>query len=336
MRNAFSIFVLTTLFVVLGGVESCAKPENDFPDLSTEDAVLVPDTTVIFFPPQADPQQPEIDLDGKLTVTPYAEMNYRHQSAAVYGDYAFLVLEGRSAIRMFDMVRKTRVYTLSLTGGDRSVYHSNQCTFGVERYEPSDTFPLLYISQRVKSGKRCFTEVFRIVPLYNADSTALLAFRTELVQEIFFPPMSEANSMGNVNCVIDGTTGWMYTYSRNNNSGDRNYQQCKISRFAIPDIHQKEVFLEDSDIESSFLIDTKASNMQGGCIMNGKLYIGQGYPNANYVYLNVVDLREERLVKRYDLLAKGVDWEPEGCFQYDGNVMLSYTSGISRIIEEEE
>lgn len=70
--------------------------------------------------------------------------------------------------------------------------------------------------------------------------------------------------------------------------------------------------------------------------MNGKLYIGQGYPNANYVYLNVVDLREERLVKRYDLLAKGVDWEPEGCFQYDGNVMLSYTGGISRIIEEEE
>ena len=52
------------------------------------------------------------------------------------------------------------------------------------------------------------------------------------------------------------------------------------------------------------------------------------------MYLNVVDLREERLVKRYDLLAQGVDWEPEGCFYYDGNVMLAHTDAICRIEEE--
>ena len=82
------------------------------------------------------------------------------------------------------------------------------------------------------------------------------------------------------------------------------------------------------------MIDAKASNMQGGCIVDGRLYIAQGYPAKQYVYLNVVDLREKRLVKRYDLLANGVDWEPEGCFYYDGNVMLAHTYAICRIEEE--
>ena len=84
------------------------------------------------------------------------------------------------------------------------------------------------------------------------------------------------------------------------------------------------------------MIDAKAGNMQGGCIVGDRLYIGQGYPYANYVYLNVVDLREEKLVRRYDLLAKGVNWEPEGCIYYDGDLMITYTTGISRIVEEDE
>lgn len=75
--------------------------------------------------------------------------------------------------------------------------------------------------------------------------------------------------------------------------------------------------------------------LEGGCIVDGRLYIGQGYPAIKYVYLKVVELREERLVKQYDLLANGVDWEPEGCFYYDGSEMLAHTGAICRIKEEE-
>lgn len=315
---------------------SCDKAEYDMLEPKLEPESSSPDTVAIYVKPSEDPKMEPVDLGGKVTVTPYADLGYLHQSAAVYGDYAFFVRIGRTAIRLFDMTRKTRIYTLSMGDRNHTVYHCNQSTFGVDKYAPEDYFPLLYISQRSRSEQRCFTEVFRIIPLFSADSTALLAFRTELIQEIFFPPMSKENSMGNVNCAIDAKTGWMYTYSRNNYAVDGNYRQCKISRFAIPDIHQRQVLLEDSDIESSFMIDVSAVNMQGGCIVDGRLYIGQGYPAAQYVYLNVVDLREERLVKRYDLLANGVDWEPEGCFFYDGSVMLSHKDAISRIEEVEE
>ena len=331
--------LLAVLLIFLGGAVSCAKDE-DFVEI-IEAPEYVPDTTtVVYYRPADDPRRPEptpVDLDGNLTIIPFTELSVNHQSAAVYGDYLFLVMTKRQSIHLFDLARKRRVYALrSNSVTDSNIYHCNQSTFGTQRYDPSDFFPLLYISQRVRSEKRCFTEVFRIVPLFNSDSTALVSFRTELVQEIFFPPMSRENSMGNVNCVIDARTGKMYTYSRNNTITDDNYMQCKISRFSIPDIHEDKVVLEDSDIESSFMIDIGANNMQGACIVDSRLYIGQGSPSFKYIYLNVVDLREERLVKRYDLLAKGVDWEPEGCYYYDGNVMLSYTKGISRIVEEDE
>lgn len=313
---------------------SCVKGEIEIVVPEPEEVLSPPDTVSVFVEPGNDPKLPEPDLDGKLTFIPFADLAFEHQSAAVYDKYAFFVRNGRGTIRLFDMVRKSKIYTLSLSGGDLSIFHSNQSTFGIEKYDPSDFFPLLYISQRARSEKRCFTEVFRIIPLFDADST-LLAFRADLVQEIFFPPMTEQNSLGNVNSVIDGKTGWLYTYSRNNNSTDSNYGQCKISRFAIPDVHQKEVYLEDADIESSFMIDAKATNMQGGCIVDDRLYIGQGYPATGSMYLNVVDLRIQKLVKRYDLISKGIDWEPEGCFYYDGSVMLTHTDAICRVEEEE-
>lgn len=331
IARLFSPFL--ALFV--GTAFSCDKAEfiGDGPVLDPESSYL--DTVAIFVKPSDDPMLEPVNLDGAVTVTQYAELVYEHQSAAVYGDYAIFVKGGKQSMRLFDLARKTRIATVNLKKEDASIYHCNQSTFGVEKYEPGDYFPLLYISQRSLSEKRCLTEVFRIIPLFNADSTALVTFRTELVQEIYFPSLSKENSMGNVNCVIDPSGRWMYTYSRNNNPVDGNYLQCKISRFAIPDIHQREVVLEDADIESSFMIDTKASYMQGGCIVGGRLYIGQGYPAKKYVCLNVVDLREERLVKQYDLLASGVDWEPEGCFYYDGSVMLAHTGAICRIEEEE-
>ena len=333
--GTLSILLLPLYLVV--STASCVKDVEEVIDI-VKDPECNPDTTtIVYYRPADDPKQPEptpVDLEGKMTVTPYADLGYKHQSAAVYGNYAFFVRDGRSGIRLQDLAAKRRIYTYSMKGENIKIYHCNQSTFGTEKYEPEDYFPLLYISQRVVRENRCMTEVYRIIPLFNADSTALLAFRTELVQEIFFPPMSRENSMGNVNCVIDPVTGKMYTYSRNNAAQDDNYQRCKISRFSVPDIYQRTVVLEDADIESSFLIDTKAVNMQGGCIVDGRLYIGQGYPPLE-IFLNVVDLQEEKLVRRYNLVNRGVNWEPEGCFFYDGNVMLAYTAGISRIIEEE-
>ena len=126
----------------------------------------------------------------------------------------------------------------------------------------------------------------------------------------------------------------MYTYSRNNNKQDNNYLTCKISCFKIPDIHQKEVYLENEDIIDSYILPCSAFNMQGGCIKNGKLYIGQGYLSVGYIYLNVVDLVHRQLEKRVDLLQHGFTEEPEGCLWDDGSLMISTVGGNIWRIEE--
>lgn len=333
IARLFQKVLPVTVFALTSVAFSCAKDNSFFPQ---PEMVFEPDTSVVMISNRdLEGKNDRVDLNGIVTISEFAPLDNKHQSAAVYGDYAFFVTECRKLFCLYDMTRKAPVYKLVQKGEDDKIYHCNQSTFGIQKYYPEDSFPLLYISQRAPSDNRCLTEVFRIIPFYSADSTALVGFHVEMVQKIFFPAMTQENSMGNVNSVIDPDSGWMYTYSRNKNVSDSNYLQCKISKFAVPDIYEPVVFLEDSDIQSSFMIDAKALNMQGGCIANGLLYIGQGYPLAGYVYLNVIDLASEKLVKQYDLLGQGVDWEPQGCFYYDGNVMLSHTGAICSIVEKD-
>jgi len=221
------------------------------------------------------------------------------------------------------------VYNMKMA--NKNTYHCNQSTFGIELFEPSDPFPLLYISQRALSDQRCFIEVYRIKTVYDDVTSEYKSFSVEKVQTVFLPAMKYENSLGNANCVIDPEDGFMYTYSRNNNTAEDNYKKCKISKFAIPDIHNEVVYLEDKDILSSFMIDCSALNMQGGCINDGILYIGQGFPAVGYVFLNVVDLANRALLARIDLQKYQVNWEPEGCFFFDNSVMLAHTDAINRI-----
>ena len=327
----------TVLPICVLNAYSCEKSDPFFisPALNQDPSAL--DTTIVYFKPWEDPIEQNSKKDDALYArfSKYADLDFKHQSAAVYNDYVFFVERCRMSICLYDLSQKAKVYTASFKPvGNSGIYHCNQSTFGIVKYDSSDSFPLLYVSQRPKSGTRCFVEVLRIHPKFNEDTTAIVSFKVELVQEIYFPQMTKENSLGNVNCVIDVKKGKMYTYSRNNRSGDDNYLQCKISQFSIPDFRKQQVVLEDSDIESSFMIDSFAENMQGACLVDDFIYIAQGYPSANYVYLNVVDLQQQRLVKRYDLLESGVDWEPVGCFFYDGSIMLSHTGAICRIESE--
>lgn len=273
-------------------------------------------------------------VDDGYGISYYAESGITHQSASVHDDYLFFVSGGRSVISLYDMKTKNFLCSLNLNGGKWNVYHSNQASFGVDYYTSDDYFPLLYISQFLNEDNRCFTEVFRIIPSRDDNSMDISSFDAKLVQKIYYPVMSESNSLGNVNTVIDQENRLMYTYSRNNNQQDYNYGTCKISCFEIPDVHQKEVYLEDEDMIDSYMLPCSAINMQGGCIKNGKLYIGQGYYSAGYIYLNVVDLVSRQLEQRVNFMARGFFEEPEGCFWYDGNLMISTANGNIWRIEE--
>lgn len=282
----------------------------------------------------------ENNSNGDFFFSLYANNSCSNQSAAVYGDYLFLVTKFRGKVHMYSLKGKRLLCTCSMTamgelndsGGD--IYHCNQTSFGVDYYDDSDPFPVLYISQRARGDKRCFTEVFRIITNKSDHDTGYSSFKLQLVQIIYFPPQSESNSLGNVNTVIDRANHLLYTYSRNNNRSDRNYRQCKISCFTIPDVHQPEVYLEDSDIKTSFMINCSAYYMQGACIEGKYLYIARGATGVGYIDINIIDLEENTLETQLNLLGKGYRWEPEGCFYYNGHLMIATSKKIFELYHE--
>ena len=271
---------------------------------------------------------------GNITVSKFTSFDIRHQSAASYGDYVFFISKGRSNIILYDLKSKNIVYDLKMKREDESVYHCNQSCFGKNKYDEEDPFPLLYISQRSQSDQRCFIEVFRILPVWDRRERSYTSFTVSLVQTIYLPAMSYDNSLGNANCIIDPSNDIMYTYSRNNDPSADNYRRCRISSFDIPDEKTNRVVLSNQDIQSSFELDCDAYTMQGGCVQDGYMYISQGYYNAGFIYLNIIDVKNGLLVYRIDLISLGVLWEPEGVFSYNNRVMVSHTSGIS-VIEKQ-
>lgn len=280
------------------------------------------------------------DIKCFAGVSLYANNSKGNQSSASYGDYLVLVPKSRGYLHLYNLRTKKLLYSLKMTANTEKdykgvdLYHCNQTTFGPDFYEPNDPFPLLYISQRAREDRRCILEVYRLLPIRWDEEGDYSSMGAQLVQTIYFPAMTAENSLGNVNCAIDIKNRLMYTYSRNNVKADTNYRECKVSCFEIPDFRKDVVYLDDDDIKSSFMLGCSALNMQGGCVKDGRLYIGQGYKSAGYIYLNVVDLKSEKLLERIDMLAKGVEWEPEGCFLYNGNIMMSTGSNIWQLIFE--
>ncbi len=256
-----------------------------------------------------------------------------HQSAACYGDYAFLISNKMINVRVFNMRNNTRIFDLKDQAplGTGTIYHCNQACFGTQKYSEEDYFPLLYISQHQNKNNRSFIQVFRVLPTSAGSGQEFTAFTFDKIQTIYFPILTDDNSLGNVNAVIDTDNHYIYTYSRNNNSTAENYGKCKISKFNLPNALESTSFtLSDSDILDSYFIPTQAFNMQGGAYHNGLLYIGRGSPAAKYVELHVVDLANKRLWFSVDLLNNGFRWEPEGAYFYKDDLYIGASSRIFR------
>lgn len=308
-----------------GGSETDdASPTDD--DLENKNDTIAENSTSA---PDGDHLEEDVD-DGKtsFSIERFASNSKYHQSAASYGDYAFLVTDRHTHFYMYNLKTKSLIYDLTYpsgTGKDflgQTLYHCNQSTFGSQIYEDGDPFPLLYISQHAKADKRYFVEAYRILPVWDDEKGEYTSFEVELVQTIYFPSMTNENALGNINMAIDTETNEMYTYSRNNNSGQDNSGKCMISCFDLPDVHESEVYLNDSDIKSSFYLGCTAVYMQGGCIHDRTLYIAQGAKSVGYIYLNIVDLNSQQLETRLNLLNAGFTWEPEGCFIFDEDILL--------------
>lgn len=277
----------------------------------------------------------ELEQDSTHALfTLFAKNGMGAQSAAAYGDYLVLVSNHVEKVWLYNLKKKKLACVRSLTPkkefrGKVDIFHANNSSFGVSKYAETDFFPLLYVSHRENNEMRGVLEVYRIEPYRRKeDSTDYDSIGVNLVQTVYYPPMTDGNALGSPWTVIDREGNCMYAYSRNNRSKSPNKGVCRISKFDIPDLMRGEkVYLNDADILDSYEIDYKAPLSQGACIHQGMLYIAQGVsPKNSPVWLRVVNLRRKQLIKSYDLKAAGFPTEPEGCFIYKNKLMLATVS----------
>lgn len=257
------------------------------------------------------------------------------QSAACYGDYLVFVSKLVSRMTLYNLHSKKILHRLNLKPlmelrGKTDIFHANNSSFGTQKFKESDLFPLLYVSHRENNDKRGVLQVYRITPLKRHKDTADYdSLNVSLVQTIFYPPMTDENALGSPWTAIDKENNCMYTYSRNNRGKGDNRGICRISKFKIPSVGEaNEVFLNDEDILESYEVDFMAPLSQGACINNGMMYIAQGVSPKKYLWLRIIDLSQRKLVKSINLKNIGFPVEPEGCFIYDNQLMIS-TAGKS-------
>ena len=263
-------------------------------------------------------QGERIKFDNIYSWKPFASNSWTSlQSAACYGDYLVEVKDGLSQIGVYDLKNKQQVASCVPTEQttNTGLYHCNSCSFSNLFYDEDDTFPILYIAERNNSQRRCFFMGYRLQLLEGE-------LKATHVHTIYLPPMTDVNCLGNANVAFDIQGGYMYTYSRNNNSTAANYNDCVISKFEIPTNISSNIILEDSDILDSYSVGISAVDMQDGFIRNGKLYIGQGYAGHGFIYIQVIDLVQRQRVSVVDLYSSGWTGEPESIFYYNKHLMM--------------
>ncbi|MBQ4034050.1 MAG: hypothetical protein II623_01175 [Paludibacteraceae bacterium] len=265
----------------------------------------------------------------------YANNSKGNQSAAAYGKYLFLVKDKLASVAVYNIEKKSVSCIYSMTprndmNGKQTVFHCNQSSFGVEKFIETDSFPLLYVSQRNRSAAEgAMLSVFRVKPEFIEGE--MVSFSLEEVQTIYFPVMSDSNCLGNPNVAIDTAKQVMYVYSRNNRKEALNRHKAKLTTFKIPTLRDREgnvvreVRLSDADILSSFSSDFSMVNAQGACAKSGMLYIAQVYSDSLHkrgAVLHKIDMDTQKHTT-LDLSSLGFKGEIEGCWAYNGNLMFS-------------
>lgn len=261
--------------------------------------------------------------------TLYEKNGLRAQSGACHGDYLVTVAKFEAKFGLYNLKAKKllNVYQCEPKmemNGKSDVYHANNSSFGTQKFTETDPFPLLYVSNRVNNVGRGVLDVYRLLPMKSEGAGDYDSLAVRQVQTIYYPMATDENALGSPWTVIDQENNSMYTYSRNNRGKASNRGICRISKFRIPSLSEgSEVYLNDKDVLESYEVDFKAPTAQGACIHHGKMYIAQGTSPKNFIWLRVIDLQQNRLVKTYDLKEAGFPTEPEGCYIYDGHLMLS-------------
>lgn len=192
--------------------------------------------------------------------------------------------------------------------------HNNGVSFGPERYDPDDQFPLIYAS--VMFGARD-VYVYRLTVNNGVYSITK-------VQTIHLLPVSVYNDI-NPTCFID-KRGFLYSEGEILNDTSNGM----YIKYRLPSISEgSDVQLTTDDVLDHFVLPVSdpfggitSGGEQDGTIIGNKLYQVFGFSNSSWI--NCIDLDKKGIISSVSFQQLTLDSEPEAVFPYSDMLGVSF------------
>ena len=217
-------------------------------------------------------------------------------------------------LSIYDIDTKTHIANISMTSVE--TYHCNNISFGSEKYDSDDLFPLLYISMENSTERKALA--YRIQ--YAND-----AYSATLVQTITFPALSD-DGIYYPNCAVDAVNNLMCIIGYTENSfikSDTN--KIKIVVYNLPLLSEGNVQLSYADklktASVSSLTATQGALFSGDRIV--QLYGNGSQPDTN-TFLGQVSITSNVFTTLINLKNIGLTVEPEAIFTYNRNMYIVF------------
>jgi len=273
--------------------------------------------------PQAFAQK--ADYLGQLQGENHKQKGHSYQGMDVYGNYLVSLQDkGIATIYKLSGRNYSKVGQFHLATYD-PVNHANVLTFGCEKFDRKDPFPLAYVSQchrKPYKGLKDLLFVERIAPDMQSST---------LVQTIFYDDRNKDFGYA-LQWVIDQPNKMLYGYGNTVNNTDP-ANRHRIIKFRLPSLSEGEfVTLKPEDALENYLIE-EASGFSFNPIGQG-LYV---YKDKLYMPTGVGGYDTPSLMYVWDLAAKSMEvvdltrctcCELEDIGRYKGRFILQGQDGL--------
>ena len=226
------------------------------------------------------------DYPGQLQGENHKQKGHSYQGMDVYGNY-LVSLQDKGIATIYKLSGRnfSKVGQFHLASYD-PVNHANVLTFGCEKFDRRDPFPLAYVSQCHKKPYKGMKDVL-FVERIAADMQS-----STLVQTILYDDRNQDFGYA-LQWVIDQPNRMLYGYGNTINNTDPDNRH-RIIKFRLPSLSEGDfVVLKPEDALENYLIE-EASGFsfnpigQGLYVYKDKLYMPTGvgkYETPSILYV---------------------------------------------------
>ena len=281
-------FLLLSFFIIL--LLSCEKDPLPPVDTLVKEVVEIEEAQMYI------PQR--LFQLSSLKIDPFSKNS---QGMDIYDDrYMFQAGTEQNTIHIIDLKESKVFGTVWFSAPSGESCHMNNINCG-PKFRPTDTFPILYLSQ-TSNSKACF--VLRI----NNNGRSY-----ELVQTIRYLG-TDHYLKSSFDWFIDTDNQYIYTYGYFNGNSDKR----EIMKFPLPSLENDIIDFFDTDIIDSFVLDNQ-SIYQGSKMIDGLLYAPVGYGNSQRPgRLIIIDLNKKIVLEDVPLDCG----EPESIASYNNGAII--------------